>query len=271
MEQHGQAQDFVGPDGLYRADGMLPDREAVVGVILGRLHAAVELGQEVRCQAGLIGCAQQLRMGGSQEFCQFGIDPFQTDPVQIGRQLFHGCPGLRFNGKTENSRETDSPHDPEGVFREARAWISYRPDQSFLQILQPSEQVHNAFRMVVSHGVDGKIPSLQILLQTAGKDHLTGVSAVLIFTVDTVGGHFKAFTALQDRDRSVLETGINGPGKKRFDLPGLRGSGYVPVIRLPAHNGVTDTAAHHICLKARFMDRIQDRGSPVRDPDLYLF
>ena len=57
------------------------------------------------------------------------------------------------------------------------------------------------------------------------------MSPVKILAVHTVSGDLEAFGAYENRDRTVLDPGVDGPVKDALDLVGGRRGGDIPVVR----------------------------------------
>ena len=141
------------------------DGKAVMRVTLGRLHAAVEFRENNGGDARFPRCAQIVRVRGPGQLHQLGTDPFRADPRELPGKGAHGTPCLRLHGKIQLRGKTDRPQDAQGILRKACPGISHGADHAMLQILYAAEQVDHAVLIAAGHGVDGKIPAPQILLQ----------------------------------------------------------------------------------------------------------
>ena len=125
--------------------------------------------------------------------------------------------------------------------------------------------------MVISHGIYGKIPAFQILLQAGRKLYLCGVAAILIFSVYTIGGYLKPLPSHHHRHRSMLNPGIDTAGKQSLHLLRPGGGGNVPILRLTPQNGIPYTPPHRIRLKAGSFNSVNNLFRSFRYFNMNIF
>ena len=61
-----------------------------------------------------------------------------------------------------------------------------------LQISHTVKHVHQTTFVIICHGIDGKIPTPQILLKVIGKGDFLWVSSILILSINAVGSNLVA-------------------------------------------------------------------------------
>ena len=88
--------------------------------------------------------------------------------------------------------------------------------------------------------------------------------AVLVLTIDPVGRDLIALTVHHDRDRTMLQTGINRFAKQRFDLQWLCRSGDIPVLRRSSKHGVPHAATDCVRFVSMLLQRIYDPDNLLR-------
>ena len=245
------------------AENMLSDCIAMVGIVLLRLHALVELRQELFRDPRLPGCPEEFRPVRHQRLLKLIPYSLGTDPPQIRRKLRSRFESGAVDLIAQLRAETDGSHDPQRVFRKALPRISDRADDSLLQVLLSAEQIDQAAFPVIRHRVDRKIPSLKVFLQARSKSHFPGVASVLIDAVHPEGGNLITRPAAHDSHRSVLQACVDRSGKQCFDLQWQRGSGDVPVVGFAPQKCVAHAAADHVSLVAGALKRIEN--------SIYLF
>ena len=119
-------------------------------------------------------------------------------------------------------------------------------NQPGFHIFDPPESIHQPFPIVISHSVDRKVPAFQVFREIGCKCHFLRMSAVLIFSVNTVSGYFKPLPLHDDRHCSVLNPRIDCTAEKVFDFLRAGGGGNIPVVRHPPKNGIPYAPAHRI-------------------------
>ena len=197
-------------------------------------------------------------MGRDHQLHQLRLNPLRADPAQSRGKLLHRGQRLLLYGKSQLRREADGPQDAQRVLTEALPGLPHAAHNASFQILQPAEEIHQPFRVIVGHGVDGQIPAPQILPQVRGECHLCGMPAVLIFSVNPVSGHLKAFPLQHHRDRAVLQPGVDRPLEQGLHLLRSGGGGDVPVLGRPAQDRIPHAAAHRIGLETGILKRLDD-------------
>ena len=110
--------------------------------------------------------------------------------------------------------------------------------------------------MIIRHGIDCEVASLQIKLQIGGKGNLLWMACILVLSVYPVGGDLIAHMLQHDRDCAMLDTCVYRMVKYRFDLRRLCRCGDIPVLRCPAKETVTHASTYRICLKAMLVERV---------------
>ena len=87
-----------------------------------------------------------------------------------------------------------------------------------MKIRDPAKDIHQPVLLIIGHRIDGKVPSQKILMQIPGERHLLRMTAVFILSIDPVGCHFKPFIPHKHRDRSMLDSRIEGLMEQRLRL-----------------------------------------------------
>ena len=83
MEQHCQTQNSVCPDSLHGMQNMLSHREAVMRMLLLRLHGPVKFRKEHPGHSQCICLPEEIRMRGAYQLYQLRLDPFRADTAQV--------------------------------------------------------------------------------------------------------------------------------------------------------------------------------------------
>ena len=217
MEQHSQAQT---PVRLHPGEGvqrMLSHRVPVVGMVLHGLTGRIKLREKDPGEPQFIGIPQIVGVGGGQYLGKLCADSLCADMSQIGRDLTDGVSGLLLDFVSQLGGESHRPQDPEGILGKAFQGLTHTADNAGVYVLDSSVQIHQSLGIVISHGIDGKIPASQILLQIRGENHLFGMSAVLVLSVNAVGGNLEPLPVHHHRHRAVLQPGIHCSGEKCLD------------------------------------------------------
>ena len=152
-------------------------------------------------------------MWGHQHLHQLCLDPLSTDFSKIFTQFFYSFPGLLFQFKSQLSTKPHRTHHAQRIFSKTCFRITHAANDPTFQIPCSVKLINQSFCRIVGHGIDRKIPSLQILQQTLGKLHFLGMTAILILSIHPVSGHLESFFSKHDRHRSMLDPGIDGSGK----------------------------------------------------------
>ena len=93
-----------------------------------------------------------------------------------------------------------------------------RADHLVFQVFLSFKKVHQPFPGIVGHGVDGKVPTLQIFLQAGRKGYFFRVTAIFILAIHPVGGNLESLFFKQHCYGSVSDSCIYGSVKQGFDL-----------------------------------------------------
>ena len=213
VQQSCPAEGFVL---LYAGQGLqnvFTHVPAVMGIVLGRLHAGVEFRQNHRRNARLPDHAEYLRVIRGQKLHQLHLNPLGADLSQSRCKFRQGRFCLRLNLKIQLGRKTDCPQDSQGVLGKPLSRVAHTADLSALQVADTAEGIYQTLFFIICHGIDGKVPPLQIFQKIWREQHLLRVAAVQIFAVNPVGGDLEAFFSVQDRHGSVLEPRVHRSGK----------------------------------------------------------
>ena len=138
--------------------------------------------------------------------------------------------------------------------------------------------VNDATIHVVCHGIDGKIPSGQILFQASGKGHCLGMPPILVNAVYPIGGYLKGSVSLsgflgakQNRHGAMLDSRINGTQKKGFYDLRFGRSRNIPVFRFSSQKGVPNTSSDSVGFVACLLNLSNNEFYPFGNGDLYCF
>ena len=138
--------------------------------------------------------------------------------------------------------------------------------------------VYDAPIHVVGHGIDGEIPSGQILFQTSGKGYRLGMTPILVNAVYPVGGYLKGSVSLsgflrtkQNRHGAMLDSRINGTQKKGFYDLRLSRSRNIPIFRFSSQKGVPNTSSDSIGFVPCLLNLPNNEFYSFGNGDLYCF
>ena len=184
MKKHGQPQHLVIPHLLQRAKRVLSHAVCVVRMMLLRLHGPVKFRQKHPCNPQIIRLPQILRVGRHHHLHQLRLNTFRTDLFQGRGKSPNLLPGPAVDLISQLCGKTDCAQNPQRILTEALCGLSHTPDDPGLHVIHSPEKVYQALFLIIRHGIDGKIPALQILLQIRGKGNLPGMTAVLICSVN---------------------------------------------------------------------------------------
>ena len=214
--------------------GMVPHIETVMWIVLFCLQHNRKLRQKILHKPGFLCQHKSVGSFGTKQFGQFCPDPFCTDIYQRRCNLPDGFLCFFFYMKLQLSRKPDPPQHPKSIFLKPLSGTSHTPDASALQIPQSIKLIDQAGCLIICHGIDGKIPSLQIFHQIRCKDHFLGMSVILILSIHPVRGDLIPLTPYHNRYRSMLDPGINSSAKKTLYLLRSGRCSNIPVLRFSA-------------------------------------
>ena len=162
-------------------------------------------------------------------------------------------------------------HNPKRILPKPLLRVSNTTDHAILDILHPTENINQTFFGIICHRIDGKIAPAQILLQVGGESHILRMPAICIFSVDPIGGYFKSFLAQHNRNRTMLDSCINSTPEQPFNFHRVSICRNIPVSRYPLQNGISDTAAYHICFMPCLMQGRQNHSCFLRNFNMNIF
>ena len=258
VKKHGDPEKPVILDLRKAFQDVLAYVAAVMGGILLCFHAGIKFRKKFPGKACLPGCPEVIRMIGYQKLYKLCLDTLCTDMLQVPR---HPCQcrfRILFHSKTKLCGKTHRPEHTKSILCKTFHRITNATNDLPIDILHSAKQIHQSMLRMISHGVDGKISSLQIFLKTSGKGHCIRVAAVMIFSVYTVGCYLKALFVHHYGYCSMLDPRIYSPSKKLLHLLRKCGGCDIPVPRHPVQDGIPDTATYNICLIAGFIESTQD-------------
>ena len=258
MQQHGKPQDPVRLRSHQGPDRMLAHRDLVVRVVLDGLHLRVKFRKDHLRDAALPCQADHLRMRRDQQFFQFHADALRAHHGKGWRQPHRLLPGRRIQAVPELRAEANGTQDPQRVLREPLCRISDTAHDPAPQILQTAEQVDDPVPVIVCHGVDREVAPLQIFHKIRREADMVRMPVIRVIPVDPEGRDLQALAVHADRDRPVLDPGIDRPFEYLPDLIRRRAGRNIPVIRSQSEHAVANTAAHHIGFITAFVQPVQD-------------
>ena len=195
-------------------------------------------------------------MIGYQKLYKLCLDTLCTDMLQVPRHPRQCRFRILLHSKTKLCGKTHCTEHTKGILCKTFYRITDTTDDLPIDILHSAKQIHQSMLRMISHGVNGKISSFQIFLKTPGKGHGIRVTAIMIFSVHTVGCHLKALFAHHYSYCSMLDPRIYSSVKKLLHLLRKCGGSDIPVPRHPVQDGIPDTAANNICLIAGFIENM---------------
>jgi hypothetical protein len=208
---------------------MLVDVFVLVVFVDGHPHAT-DLRQHHISHAGL---HQQVdtcgRVLAEQQLVQFGGHPFGSDPGQLRRHVFNGCPHPRRDGETQLRDEPGSAQHPERVVPERHLWRSRRVQYTVAQRRQPARGVDEVAWpgrcQTHCHGVHGEVTADQVVFDAVAETHLR-VSRHLVVAVGAKGRDLQPGLVLTDADGAELDAGVPDRVRPRpHDLLNFVGAG----------------------------------------------
>ena len=206
-----------------------------------------------------------------QELPKFHGNAFLGHLGKTLLQLANSRKCLFVQGKVELRGKANPPHHSKRIFPKAVFGSSHCPNNFLFQILLSGKRINNPSFHMIGHGIDGKIPSCQILPERACKRNLIRMAVVRIFPVNPVSRDFKApnpslhlIGRNQHGYRPVLNPGIHCDRKDGLYFHRLRIGGNIPVFRLSSENPVSNTAPHNIGLKSGIFQRTNNKLRPLR-------
>ena len=256
VEQGGAAEEIVlRRDRRQGVEAVLPHIVAVVAVPLVQAHHVQQFRPEDPCRLRK-GPQGFCRKGALEQFAELRPDPFHGDFPQKTPLPAEGCRRVRMDGKAQFRQEPQAPEDPQGILLEPLIRIPYAPEEPRLQIRPAAQRIPQFPGQIHRHGVDGKVPPAEILLQGAGEGHGVRPAVVAVCPVHPKGGGLNRAALRPDGDRAVFQPGGKGAGQGHGLLRQSR-RGHVPVPGDAAQKGVPDAAAHAPGLMARRFQLLQ--------------
>ena len=271
MQQHGKTQETPVLYGPHSRKGMLPYIVPVMWIILRCLHHGVKFRKNHFSDSRFVCHPQILRMFGDDQLGELRTDPLRADFLQIRSKKDHPGQGVPVYGKVQLGGKTNRAQDSQRILGKTLPGRPHTADHPGLQIPYSSVEIDQPLFLIISHGVDREISSLQILLQAGGKGNILRMPAVLVFPVNPVRCHLVAFASDQNGYRPVLNTRVYRVRKQLLDLLRSGGCRNIPVVRNPMQKRIPDTASHRIGLIPRMVQRIQDGFYRSRQTYLHAF
>ena len=256
MKKHGDTEKPVILDFCKTFQNVLSHGIAMMrGILLG-FHTGVKFRKKFPGKTCLPGGSEIIRMIGYQKLYKLCLDTLCTDMLQIPRHPRQCRFRIFLHSKTKLCGKTHCTEHTKGILCKTFYRITDTTDDLPIDILHSAKQIHQSMLRMISHGVNGKISSFQIFLKTPGKGHGIRVTAIMIFSVHTVGCHLKALFAHHYSYCSMLDPRIYSSVKKLLHLLRKCGGSDIPVPRHPVQDGIPDTAANNICLIAGFIENM---------------
>ena len=250
---------------------MLPDVPVVVGALLVKIkHAGQLRNQRGKHLSVLIQkiCSPL----PSEEFQQFGINPFPGHLPQHRRTEANGLFRTLCGAEVPDRQKAKRPHDPKSIFRKSRDRIPDASKRPVFQILYSAKRIHHAGFRRPGHRVDREIPAAQIFLQTGHKRDAVRMAAVTVAAFSAIGGDFHRTASGQNRQRSVAKTGADDAFSREdcFCLRRQRGGAQIKILRHDAGQTVPDGASGHKNLKARCPEPLHNIQNIFRWCDFFF-
>ena len=174
------------------------------------------------------------RPGRAQNFLQLSPHPLMGErsgqprtppdaPRRVGLEL-----------KAQLGGKAHPAEHPQGVLGKALFRLPHAPDELPPQILPSAEGIDHRPIRGQGHGVDGKIPPGQVLLQRGVEAHLPWVASVGIAALPPEGGDLHRPVPGEHGDRPVAHAGGDRTGKEGHHGLRPRRRGQVKVARRPS-------------------------------------
>ena len=221
VEQGGPAQHRRGRGGIHRRQGVVPHISVVPGIALVKAEGGHQLGQDLGGHRG-IRLQHPAGRRAAQQPGQLLPHPLTGDAVQQGTAAQQRRPGVLLHTKIQHGGKAHTPQHPQAVLLKAPGRVAHTADKSRCQILPAPVEVDEPLPGVIGHGVDGKVPPLQIPLQAGGKGHPVGVPPVGIGAVHPEGGDLQGQAVHQHRHRAVLQPRLHQTESGKHPLGLLR-------------------------------------------------
>ena len=276
VKQHGIAQHRIRLDLFHGPHRMLPNGIAMVMVALVKTHGGRDLRPENRQHIRVFQQHRQ-HIFSADELRHLLQNALGSNALQKRSIAVDAAGRLLLNGKAQGSRKAQRPHQAQGILAKAAVRLTHTAQKAGFQILLPAEGVADATPEIHGHGVDGKVPAGEILLQCGRKLHRAGVASVQIVAILAEGGDFHIVMFAAHRHSAVLQTRGNGfsrEGGHHFFRQGI--GGHIPVLGAAAHQQIPHAAAYQIGLLALLLQRAEHFFHPMgyffhEDPSLPFY
>ena len=271
VEEGGQPQQTVGA-------GLVHHRQGVGQHILVPVDRVLFEGQPGKLGEELVGQPGPDHEPEGRRWHRDHHDLVQlvTDPLgrHDGQPLMTGSDRLHQAGvgfEIQPGDETGGPEHSERVVGEGHLRVERSPESPGRQVDQAIEGIDELqVRETERHGVDGEIPSRQVVLDAMAEHHV-GLPGVGMVGLRPVGGDLVALAASETPDGAEpLPLGpyrVSPSSHHRFDVVRAGVSGEVEVVlvrlaglRLAGHDGIANRPTHQIERVAGLVEPLSQAG-----------
>ncbi len=150
------------------------------------------------------------------------------------------------DSKTKAGRKPQRPEHSQGVLLKALPGVAHAAYYPVCNIFAAVKRVYHFPRQGQGYGINGKIPSPQILINVRYETDGIRPAVVGVFPVGTESGDLHMALPKAHGDGPVLQPGRPGFGKQGHHLMGQGVGAYIPVMGPFAHDHIPDAAPNKI-------------------------
>jgi hypothetical protein len=178
-------------------------------------------------------------------------DTFVAYIAKILPAGMHGLESILVNDEIELASKTACSQDSQPIFPKSFFGISDCSDDPIFQIFLSATKIDDlAIIQVNREGIDGKVPSFQVIFKIRDKGHTVGVPSVLVGTFTAEGGYLEAVFLVTHRDRAMVNAGGDDSLEETHDLLWFCIGGKIEVLVVDTQQMVTDGTPYNIKVEA---------------------
>src|SRR5690554_5709136 len=159
----------------------------------------------------------------------------------------HCLEGIFFNDEIELACKAACSQDSQSIFLISFFGISNCSDDPIFQIFLSTTKIDDlAIIQVNRKGINGKVPSFQVLFKIRDKGHTAGVPSVLVGTFTAEGGYLEAVFLVTHRDRAMVNSSGDDSLEEAHDLLWFCIGGKIEVLVADTQQMVTNGTPYNI-------------------------
>ena len=168
MEQHRQTELRAGRNRFERAHRVLPQRIAVVWIVLLKADHRTEFGEDF-CDDRRILHQNPAGIRRADDLNQFRSDAFGGDLMQKSAAVENRRAGLRFDLQSVCRGKAQGAQNAQGILGQPFGRIANTAEHAAGQISLTAERIAQSVPGTPRHGVDGKIAPREIRTDVGDK------------------------------------------------------------------------------------------------------